>query len=198
MVHDKTITKRLMYKYELSQINPRDVLPPRLPLLVSSCLELATQDSARSCHFVNFEILAKDVLIFSHIYIQLIYCDLLPALLQLRPKALYKCDYYYYYLLIYLFIHLFLGPPKEEEEEEEMVQDRHVTRCYYRPLAGSVMWPIRSCYLRSPWMTLEVFGCYKTYRWNSWSICATFGTVSTAATRRPVPWRQLRFFLAHA
>ena len=24
-------------------------------------------------------------------------CDLPPALLKLRPKALYKCDYYYYY-----------------------------------------------------------------------------------------------------
>jgi len=36
-----------------------------------------------------------DVSIYSQIYIQLIYCDLPLAPLKLRPKALYKCNYYY-------------------------------------------------------------------------------------------------------
>jgi len=58
------------------------------------CLE-STETTQYMCQLLN---LSKDVPIFSHIYIQLIYCDLLPALLKLRPKALYKCDYYYYFL----------------------------------------------------------------------------------------------------
>ena len=36
-----------------------------------------------------------DVSIYSQMYIQLIYCDLPLAPLKLRPKALYKCNYYY-------------------------------------------------------------------------------------------------------
>ena len=61
------------------------------------CLE-STETTQYMCQLLN---LSKDVPIFSHIYIQLIYRDLPPALLKLRPKVLYKCDYYYYYYYYY-------------------------------------------------------------------------------------------------
>jgi len=52
-------------------------------------------------HRLNLSYRRSYFLTHVHMYTQLIYCDLSPALLKLRPKALYKCDCYEYYLYIF-------------------------------------------------------------------------------------------------